>query len=149
MNRVIQLIGKYGKQLKEQYGFVADERLPLWERVERRIGEINVEEMCTQPTIMASQNLLQIHTMPSGTTKLLGLGLNYCVKSTTTKETTKNNFNRLTEDVQRIYTLRDEENDEGNYIPSLYIKSDYQFQPASKEIKLANNKTSEIAGGSQ
>ena len=86
---------------------------------------------------MACHNLLQHNPMPSGTTKLLGLGLNYCIRSTSTRETTKHTFTRLAEDVRRIYALRDIENDEGNYIPSLYIKSDYKFRPAPVLIERA------------
>ena len=104
--------------------------MPLWERVERQIGDTDVARMCARPTNMACHNLLKVNPMPSGTAKLLGLGLNYCIKLTTMKESTKNTFNRLTEDVRRIYALRHVENDEGNYIPSLYIKSDYEFRPA-------------------
>ena len=79
---------------------------------------------------MACHNLLQDNPLPSGTNKLLGLGLNYCIRNPSTRETTKRTFNHLTEDVRRLYALRDVENDEGNYIPSLYIKSDYRFDPA-------------------
>jgi len=75
--------------------------------------------------------------MPSGTTKLLGLGLNYCIISTSTREKTKHTFTRLAEDVRRICALCDIENDEGNYIPSLYIKLDYKFRPASVLIERA------------
>jgi len=75
--------------------------------------------------------------MPSGTTKLLGLGLNYCIRSTSIRETTKHTFTRLADDAMRIYALRDVENDEGDYIPSLYIKSDYKFRPVPVLIERA------------
>ena len=120
MSRADQLIGNCCDHLEKQYGFVSDERQPLWERVEQRIGDIDVSKLCAQPANMACHNLLQHNPMPSGTTKLLGLGLNYCIRSTSTRETTKHTFTRLAEDVRRIYALRDVENDEGNYIPSLY-----------------------------
>jgi hypothetical protein len=74
--------------------------------------------------------------MPSGTANLLGLGLNYCLKSPSTNDTTTKTFERLTEDVRRIYALRDVE-DDGNYIPKLYIKSDYRFDPASPDLEKA------------
>jgi len=53
------------------------------------------------------------------------------------RETTKHTFTRLAEDVRRIYALHDVENDERNYIPSLYIKSDYKFRPAPVLIERA------------
>jgi len=131
------LIGKYDDLLRQQYGFDADETQPLWKRVERRIGEMNVDKWCVRPRNMAYHNLLQPNSMPPGTTKLLVLGLNYCIKSTTTKETTTKTFERLADDVRRIYALRDVENDENSYIPSLYIKSEYKFDPAPVLIENA------------
>ena len=78
---------------------------------------------------MSYHNLLQA-AMPPGTTNLLGLGLNYCIKAMSTKETTEKTFERLGDDVQRIYALRDMENDDDNYIHLVYIKSEYKFHPA-------------------
>ena len=98
---------------------------------------MNVDEWCTQPRNMACHNLLQHNSMPPGTTKLLGVGLNYCIKSITTKETTTKTFKRLADDVRRIYTLQDVQNDEDTYIPSLYIKPEYKFNPAPVLIKNA------------
>jgi len=53
MNRADQLIGHCCNHLKNQYGFVCDERQPLWERVEQIIGDIDVGKLCAQPTNMA------------------------------------------------------------------------------------------------
>ena len=69
---------------------------------------------------MACHNLLRDGlVLPAGTNGLLGLGLNYCIKSPHTRNTTKNTFSRLAEDVRRLYALRDAE--DGDWIPSLYI----------------------------
>jgi len=137
MNCTNQLIGKYHDLLKQQYGFVADETQSLWKRVERRIGEMNVDEWCTRPRNMACHNLLKHSRMPPCTTKLLGLGLNYCIKSTTTKETTTQTFEQLADDVRMIYALQDVENDDDSYTPSLYIKSEYRFNLAPVLIENA------------
>ena len=78
---------------------------------------------------MVCHNLLQA-AMPSGTTNILGLGLNYCIKAISTKETIEKTFVRPGNDVRQIYVLQDMENDKDNCILSLYIKSEYKFDTA-------------------
>ena len=81
MNRADQVVGQYGELLKQQYGFLADPNLPIWKNVERRIGEMGMEEYCgSRMGNMACHNLLQLNSLPVGTTTLLGLNLNYCIK---------------------------------------------------------------------
>jgi len=47
MNCASQLIGNYSNQLEQQYGFVADKDMPLCERVEQHIGDIDTAKLCT------------------------------------------------------------------------------------------------------
>lgn len=138
MNRANQLVGKFGELVKRKYGFVADPTWPLWKNVERRIGEMSEEEFNMRPANMACHNLLRDGVpSPNGTKTLLGLGLNYCIKSPLrSKITTKHTFTRLREDVRRMYALRDAP-DQGDYIQSLYIKSDWKFEQASDDIEEA------------
>jgi hypothetical protein len=124
MNRANQLIGQFGELVKRQYGFVADHTRPLWENIEKRIGEMEVDEWNARPRNMACHNLLRENPMPVGITSLLGLGLNYCVKPTSTNNTTEETYNRMKGTVRRLYAMKDEENND-NYIKKLYVKSDY------------------------
>ena len=140
MNHTDQMVSTFEVSLKERYGYVADECKPLWDNIERCIGMMDIAEWSARPRNMACHNLLLHNKIPAGTTQLLGLGLNFCIKSPTTTETTHKTFDRLTEDVRRIYALRDVEKDDTNYIPQLYIKSDYRFQPASTELESALTK---------
>jgi hypothetical protein len=121
--------------LKEQYGFVADPELPLWENVEKQIGKMDMAELLARPRNTACHNLLESNTMPPGVPQLLGLGMNYCIKSLSTRETTIHTFRRLAEDVRRMWALRGVHDDEGAYNPSLYIKSDYKFKLAPKHVE--------------
>ena len=122
--------------LQEQYGFVADPRLPLWSNVETQLRSVDVTELLARPQNTACHNLLQSRPLPDGTPQLLGLGLNYCVKPSSTKEMTKDTFSRLEKDIRRIYHLRGAE-ESGDYEPKLYIKSDYAFKNARKDIEQA------------
>ena len=66
--------------------------------------------------------------------RLVGLGLNYCVKPTSTREMTTHTFSHLAKDLRRMYALRNAD-EEGNYIPELCLKSDYEFKDASQRIE--------------
>ena len=81
MHRADQLVGNFGEILREQYGFLADPTLPLWQNVEKRIREMDLSEFKARPVNMSCHNLLRYNVIPKGTTSLLGLGLNYCIKS--------------------------------------------------------------------
>ena len=136
-NRASQLVGSFGDLLRQQYGFLADPTLPVWKNVERRYREMKLEEFEEgRLRNMACHNLLRTHPLPAGTTKLLGLGLNYCIKPPSTTSTTTNTFNRMKGDVRRIYHLQDVEAN-GEYVPALYIKSDYEFEDAEESIEIA------------
>ena len=138
MNHANQVVGQFEELLKKQYGFLADPNLPLWKNVERRIGEMSMEEYCgSRMGNMACHNLLQSNPLPVGTNTLLGLNLNYCIKPSTTTKTTTKTFDRMTEDIRRIYAFSQSPPDDSDYIPKLYIKSDYVFKPASREIEKA------------
>ena len=138
MNHVDQVVGQCGEILKRQYGFLADPKLPLWKNVERRIRELSMEEYCGgRMGNMTCHNLLQLNKLPVGTNTLLGLNLNYCIKSSTTTKTTAETFERMTEDVRRIYAFSQSPPNDADYIPKLYIKSEWRFKSASREIKEA------------
>lgn len=134
MDQADQVVGQFGELVKKQYGFVSDPSLPLHQRVEIRIGEMSEEEWSSRPTNMACHNLLRDGvSLPVGTNTLLGLGLNYCIKTPHTRKTTEHTFSRLAEDVRRLYHLRDAM--DGDWIPSLYVKSGYKFEPAPEEFE--------------
>ena len=132
-----QKISEYGEALKQQYGFLADPRLPLWKNVENFIGEMELTDYTSRPRNMACHNLLRTNKLPAGTNSLLGLGLNFCIESATATKTTEKTFDRLTKDIRRHYAFSKSPPEEQDYIPSLYIKSDYEFPPASPNIEKA------------
>jgi hypothetical protein len=110
--------------------------LPLWENVEKQIGNMDVMEFLARPTNMACHNLLRRNNMPAGTPQLLGHGLNFCVKPASTNEMISNTFNRLEKDIRRMWALRGLE-DDGDYNPSIYLKSKYEFKMAPRHVEEA------------
>ena len=137
MNRANQEIGQFGELLRRQYGFLANPSWPPWKNVERRLRDLGFEQQFgNRLGNMACHNLLTTLVKPPGTTSLLGLGLNFCTKEPTITTTTEHTYNRLIEDVRRIYHTKDA-TQEGAYNSALYIKSDYVFDPASDEVEQA------------
>jgi hypothetical protein len=131
------MVSNFGEAIEARYGFVADPSRPLWYNVEKRIGDLDIS-FFDRPSNMACHVHLRDLPQIKGVKSLLGLGLNYCIKEKV-ETTTEKTYQRLREDVRRIYALRHEE-ESGEYIKELYIKSEYKFEPASDEIEQAMNK---------
>ena len=130
-------IRRFGEKLRQQYGFLAEPYAPVWQNVQARVQGMPLAQLDALPRNLTCHNLLTSLPFPSGTRSLLGLGLNYCLvkRQLPSLATT---FARLREDVRRIYALKDVvDDDDGDYIPSLYIKSDYKFVPASDNLEQA------------
>ena len=77
-------------------------------------------------SLSASRCLLTDRQIP-GTDALLGLGLNYCITPSSTTKTTDGTFDRMRNDVRRLYAFADTPPEEQGYNRKLYIKSDYKF----------------------
>ena len=138
MRIVNRCIDDHKGSLTKQYGFSSNPDLPLWKNVETELGTMDLTEFNSRPRNAACHNLLRANAMPLGTPQLLGLGLNYCVKPTTTNKMTDGTFTRLTRDIRRMYALRGlADNGDGDYIPSLYLKSTYEFKKAPSHIEKA------------
>eukprot|EP00956_Cyclotella_meneghiniana_P029384 scaffold70892_cov59-Cyclotella_meneghiniana.AAC.1 len=132
MNHADQVVGKFGELLKKQYGFLTDPALPLWKNVERRLGEMSLDEWSLQISNMSCRTtcckVQPYHLAPRNSWDL---------DSITILSTTANTYNRMIEDVRKIYHLKDAP-DNDDYSKQLYInKSDYVFDPASNEIEEA------------
>ena len=104
--------------LKEQYGFVADPALPLWENMKAQLVTVDVTELLTRPKNATCHNLRKSRSLPDGTPQLLTLGMNYCIKNSSSKHMIKDTFPRLEKDVRQIYALRDAE-ESNDYNPKL------------------------------
>ena len=67
---------------------------------------------------------------------LIDLHLNYFIKAKalTMKEMANKTTYSLWPDMRRKYAIKECSPEEGGYISKLYIKSDYRFDPESKEI---------------
>ena len=83
---------------------------------------------------MAYHNLLRHNEMSPG--KLLGHGLNFCFKPASTNNMIHHTFNHLEKYIRRFWALRGSD-DNDDYNPAIYLKSDYEFKPALIHIEQA------------
>ncbi len=68
MKRANQLVGKFGDELKRQYGFLADPSKPLWFNDEKYVGELKMADYAAQSRNMACHNLLEKKVSPKALT---------------------------------------------------------------------------------
>ena len=99
-------------------------------------ANMDVMEFLVRPTIMACNSLLRHNDMPPGTPQLLGNGLNFCVKQESTNDMIHHTFNCLEKYIRRFWALRGS-GDDGDFNPSIYLKSDYVFKLAPIHIEQA------------
>lgn len=109
-------------------GFLADSSKPLHINIKTALKQMNSTAYFSRPANMTCHNYCTSSTMPPGTRHLLGLGLNFCIKRDHPSNNYKKTIDRFKNDVRRIATFKDKEEDTG-YIPGMYIKSDYDFAP--------------------
>ena len=97
---------------------------------------MDVIDFFTRPTNMVCHNLLRHNEIHPKTPQLLGHDLNFCVKPSSTNNMTCHTFNRLEKDIRRFWALRGSD-DDGDYNPSIYLKSDCDFKLAPIHIEHA------------
>lgn len=117
-------------------GFLADLNQPVWKNVQRLLGEAPANK----PTNMACHNLTAKGTKPKLVKHLLGLGLNFAIKSKHPTNDIEATITRSTDDVRRKYFIADnkddfEPDDDKNYNPRLYERSKWKPPPSMERSR--------------
>ena len=122
MQQAGQEVSTYRRQIREQYGFVVDWTKPLWKNCTVRINKLTTAHSLTGNFIwkLTCHKLTDCHI--SGTDALLGLGLNFCIKRSSTTKTTDGTFNWMRNNVRRIYAFAKHPPEEREYNHKLHIK---------------------------
>ena len=122
--------------IRHKFGFVSYPQQPRWANFENAVGKMDSFLLQHQISNKSCHNLLRRLALPPGISQLLGLNLNYYVKPSSINSTIENTFKRLPNDIRRLYHLLKDVVG-GNYIPSLYLNSDFKFYPASDRLEKA------------
>ena len=95
-----------------------------------------IETYFSRPTNRQLHNLLLNGARPPARlTSLLGMGLNFCIKNEKPTNIIKNTFERLRRDIRRINFWNNNESDDSDYNPKLYISQHKMFDRAHDQIE--------------
>jgi hypothetical protein len=138
------------------YGFVPDPSEPIWENRNQLLGSLHLSQYFSRPNNMAFHNLCSTAQTPPGTEFLLGLGLKYCIESPCPFQRLEKSIRRIQRSVRLHFAVKtfneedsesEDENEEAEarvqYIPSLYLSSDWQPPPAPEKAEHAMSKFDE------
>ncbi len=143
------------RQCIKTYGVVSDPTKPQWHNTSCALRSLPTHVFLQSPTNLQCHNLCQTLTPPPGYNYLLGLGLNFCIEQARPKPNIERTFERLKQTIRlKQWLTKNGINQDDEYIPSLYIQSNWNPPEASSEtedainrfstmlaIELANNKT--------
>lgn len=96
----------------------------------------------SRPSNQAFHNLCTREKVPAGVQSLLGLGLKFCLQKKTPQPKLSESMERFRHDVRLKYWLADNEcnlDPDREYIPELYINSEFVPPTASREVEKALN----------
>jgi hypothetical protein len=129
-------LNNYKKQIKKIYGYVADPNLPTWENAKNIIASTTSSTYFSKPKNLACHNLCT-KVPPKNFQILLGLGLNYALKTPRVKNNTKTIMKRFRNDIRRKYFFqqRPENKEKEDYIPKLYLKTSWEPPEANETIE--------------
>ena len=139
-------IAEKEKQIKQNIllrdGFLADPSLPTSMNVTQYYRSLDWETITTNARMthalhnLCSSNII----LPPGTSRLLSLGLNFCIKTPYPNINIKAVIDQFTKDVRNLNFWRNKADDgeERKYIPELHVKNEEWNPPrASAEIEAA------------
>ena len=127
------------ERLFQRDGFLADPQVATPVEVQRIIGAMTVSEYDGRLANMACHVLCARTNLMPRVQSLLGLGFNYCLRKPVVDMDVEKTMSRLRNDIRRNYffanRVEEIEEDEGRYIPELYIKSVWDAPVANKEVE--------------
>ena len=120
--------------IKSSFGFIASPNLTVWENAKKQLGEINTVKCFNKVHKLAYHNLCQNYKPPSGLKSLLGLSLNFSLKSTRPMVNKIHlAFKRMQRDIRLKYYFVDEIQPEFKHSP--YITSNWDPPQASAKVE--------------
>ena len=120
------------RQLIRTFGFIANLILSLWDNSKNILGNTNTKKFFNKTNKLAYHNLCTRLTSLTG--PLLGLGMKFCIKSMRPNKTSLSTaFDRMRKDIRLRYLFAGEDNN--NFNPRLYIKSEWEPEDASNNIE--------------
>ena len=125
--------------LLKRDGFLANPKLATKHNVQNVLKSMSKLEYQNLMKNMTFHDLTTFRKPPRGVGKLLGLSLSFCLQTPLPNQDIDSMMARLRRDVRRkVYFSgrpKEDENDDSNYNPKIYIPSTWQAPDASKEVE--------------
>ena len=127
------------ERLLKRDGFLADPRVMIPVEVQRIIGAMTVSEYNGRLANMSCHVICTRTNLMPRVQSLLGLGFNYYLRKPVVDMDVEKTMLRLRNDICRNYyfanRVEEIEEDEGRYIPELYIKAVWDAPIANNEVE--------------
>jgi hypothetical protein len=111
----------------QRYGFISDSKTPPWKNKINALKSIDPEKLeLRQPTNLAVHNLSDTK-LPTGTQRLLGLSLKFCLEQNRPKPAIETTIHKMKRSIRIRYWLdqQPDTSNESEYIPGLYLPSEW------------------------
>jgi hypothetical protein len=129
--------------LKQRFGFISDPAKKQWWNIKQAIRSLDLRLLLIAPRNKAYHNLCENLTPPSGTRRLLGLGLKFCLEKKQPSQQLQDTISKITHDIRLRFEIQQNSEyftyNSGEYNPRLYIKSDFTPTKANDHIELELN----------
>lgn len=123
------------RELQKTFGFVVDVSKFPWDNASKVLGSRPYAEYMNRPSKMAFHNLCIRLTPPLSIGRLLGLGTKFVIqRRTPSKKILEQGFDRFARDVCLKYEFAGVV-PEMEYIPKIYIKSNYVPDPLNLKLE--------------
>ena len=136
---------KHDKKLIMSFSFKADPRVSKWMNLKNILASMKTTTYFARNNNNTYHNLCLHLKPPDNIGSLLGLGLKFCIQNRRPdKNAMDEAIQRLTKDMRLKYLFQGEDDNEtNNYNRKLYIKSQWEPPPASRDIENRITKFSE------
>jgi hypothetical protein len=121
----------------QDYSFASDPNKPLWENIPNALKTLLTQFFLQTPTNLWCHNLCKNITLPPGYNQLLGLGLNYYIKTIHPNPNIKITIVRMEKLIWLKHWIdkHGANNNNDDYIPSLYTPTKWKPPEAPSDVE--------------
>ena len=123
-------------KLRNNFGFVANSALPIWDNVRLVFEKMSTKEYFNKINTTSFHDLCATMRSPNGVGALLGLGIKFCIKCPyPNKNSLSDAFERFRRDIRLRYFFAGNNELGPKFNPKLYIKYEWPPPFASSNIE--------------
>ena len=128
-----QIISKTKQKCLSQFGFIGNPKLPPWENAQLQIGKTTQKEYFNKIKNIKYHDLCQSTKLPKTLGSILGLGLKFCIQSSTPEQ--QMDMERFYSDVRKRFIFAGDISDKEECPKPLLIKSKWVPEAQDSELE--------------